>query len=397
MSFCSHCGNPLPDSAKFCAACGTRVAPPAPEYQAPPVEEPVYIPPVAEPEVAEYQEPVYQEPVYQEPVYQEPVYQEPAYQEPAYQPPVPAPEKPKKIQKFQKKPRGVLKTLLVIFLCVLTFIFATATVISLCIRSTVTAENVVELIRSVELDEIEADTIISDKGTKGSITEWLREELVKRGADWATMSTKDVEVYLETFIVPFAEEKAGEFAEVLLTGKGKASITTEDIRELLMDSADYLEEEHGIVLTDEMVDNLVDWVDSFGISEYASTKYLEKEYGDVLDVARMCLSWVAVAVFGLLTLVFLVLIWVVNKCWIRNLNVTGILATAVGGMFSACVGLNLVAPGLLLTICGGETIVYSLICMVMNSGTVMVLSVFGAGVALLLVKALVCSIKVTQK
>ena len=68
--FCSNCGKPVPDGAKFCGNCGTPVnAPPAfaPPVQAaePPVQE--FVPPVQEfaPPAPQYipQQPVYAPPV----------------------------------------------------------------------------------------------------------------------------------------------------------------------------------------------------------------------------------------------------------------------------------------------------------------------------------------------
>ncbi len=407
MSFCRECGTQLADSAIFCSNCGTRVQPAAEENEIPVYSQPVD-PAPEEPAPAEVaaacQEPVYEAPVQEEPVYQAPVQEEPVYYPPVYQeapeftytPPAEVPQKPEKVRRFPKKPRSILKTVLVVLLCVLTFIFSTATVMSLCLRSTITAENVIELIRSVELDEIEADTIITDEDTEGDLIDWLRGELVKRGGVWEKLSAKELEEYVETTVRPFLEEEVEEFVEALITGKGDAEITTEEIRELLLDSTDVLED-YGVELSVEDVDNLVSWVDSFGISDYASTKYLEKEYGEILDVVRLALSWLAVAVFGALTLLFLVLIWVTNKCWIRNLNTTGILAVAVGGMFGSFTLIDLLAPNLLLTICGGIDLLYTLVSLVISSGTIVILSVLGAGVVLLLIKALLSSIKVRKK
>lgn len=46
MNFCSHCGNPVKEGAKFCDACGAA-------FEAPVAEAPVYTPPVyAEPVVS---------------------------------------------------------------------------------------------------------------------------------------------------------------------------------------------------------------------------------------------------------------------------------------------------------------------------------------------------------
>lgn len=413
MRFCIQCGNQLSDDARFCARCGTRVEPVAPVMTEPVAEEPVYTPPVAEP-VVEYAAPVYQPPVQEEPVYQNSLCEEPVPQteppvqesvweptpqepevpvyadpvEPVYVPPVAAPEKVEKKPLIQKKPLGIGKKILVVFLCVLAFIFGTATVMALCIRSTVTADNVAEFIGNVELSEVEATVIIADAEKEATLADWLIEQLEKRGIDCSALDTSDVEDFLEACIIPFVQDEAQEFASALLTGKGKASITLDEIREVVEDSRSYLFRKHGVVMTDENVGSLVRWIDSFGVTEMANTRYLEKEYGETLDTVRLVLSWAAVAVFGALTLVFLVLIWITNKSLIRNLNSTGIVATAIGGMFAVFTVINLVFPGLLLTICGSIDLVYSLVSMVITSGTTVILSTLGAGVLLLVVSRL---------
>ena len=98
--YCTKCGNPVEENAKFCSKCGTAIqatsedniapAPQAPVYEAP--QAPVY----EAPQAPAYEAPAYeapQVPVYeapQAPVYEAP--QAPAYQTPVYQPAPPAEE-----------------------------------------------------------------------------------------------------------------------------------------------------------------------------------------------------------------------------------------------------------------------------------------------------------------
>ena len=166
------------------------------------------------------------------------------------------------------------------------------------------------------------------------------------------------------------------------------SFSLDEIRELVETSCLYLSRNHGIVIQDQTVDNLVAWVDSFGVTEFVNTRNLEKNYGDVLDYARLVLSWAAVAVFGFLTFLMLLFIWLTNKSLIRNLNSTGIIATTVGGMFTVFTLIQLLVPSLMLTICGDIDLVYLAVDMVIASGTTVILATLGAGVALLLLSRL---------
>ena len=451
MAFCIQCGNPLSADARFCAHCGTRVEPitqPAPVQTTPivqpvyspvasrkpdsapaepvftpevpvepvysaPVEpvfapevpaepvftpevpaesaycapvvqsEPVYAPPVQEEPVQEapQEEPVWQ-PAPEETIYEGPVYADPV--EPQYVPPVKVERKPL----ISKKPLSIGKKILVIFLSILAFIFGTATVMALCLRATLTADNVAQFISDLDISKVKASTFILDAEENDSVSEWLIVQLEKKGVDCSVLTNDDVDEFLEACIIPFVEDEVQEFASALLTGKGKASVTMDEIRELVNDSRNYLFKEYGVIITDESADMLVTWIDGFGVTEMANTKYLEKEYGDALDTARMVLSWAAVAVFGFLTFLMLLFIWLTNKSLIRNLNSTGTIAALVGGMFTVFTVIKLVFPSLLLTICGNIDLLHAAVSMVITSGTTVILATFGAGVALLLLSRL---------
>ena len=428
MAFCIQCGNPLSANARFCARCGTRVEPLAPVVPTPAAEEPsvqpiyspvasavpvsapaepVFVPeePVFVPEEPVFapepqSEPVFSTPVQEEPIpeapqtepvwqpapeetiYEGPVYADPP--EPAYVPPVKVERKPL----VAKKPLSLGKKILVVFLSVLAFIFGTATVMALCLRSTITADNVASFIGNLDISEVQADTIVTDAKQDDTISDYLIRHLESYGVDCSMLSNDDVDKYLEKCVVPFVKDEAKEFASALLTGKGKASITMDEIRELVNDSRLYLLEEHGVYISAETAEELVTWIDGFGITEMADTRYLEKEYGDILDTARLVLSWAAVAVFGFLTFLMLLFIWLTNKSLIRNLNTTGTIATVVGGMFAVFTVINVAAPSLLFAICGGIPLLHTAVSMVIDSGTVVILSTLGAGVFLLLLSRL---------
>lgn len=414
MAFCIQCGNPLSADSRFCARCGARVEPLAPVVTAPAAEEPsvqpVYSPvassvPVSAPEEPVFTpepqvEPVYSAPVQEEvqpevpqvePVWQaapeEPVYEGPVYAdppEPAYIPPVKLEKKPL----VAKKPLSLGKKILVVFLSIFAFIFGTATVMALCLRSTITADNVAAFINQLDVSELEASTVITDAQDNDTFSDYLIKQLESYGVDCSMLTNDDVDAFLDECILPFVADEAQEFASALLTGKGRASITMDELRELVNDSRRYLLEEHGVYISDETADSLVIWLDGFGITEMVNTKYLEKEYGDILDTARMVLSWAAVAVFGFLTFLMLLFIWLTNKSIIRNLNTTGTVATVIGAMFAVFTLIQLALPDLLLTICGNIDLLYSAVSMVITSGTVVILSTLGAGVFLLLLSRL---------
>ena len=229
MAFCIQCGNPLSEDARFCARCGTRVEPAAPtpmpeETSIQPLytaEEPVFTPevqPEPTPEVqpepipeATQAESVWQTPP-EEPVYEGPIYADPP--EPAYVPPV----KPERKPLVSKKPLGIGKKILVIFLSILAFIFGTATVTALCLRFTVTADNVAAFIETVDFSEMEAATIITDANKEYTLTDWLGEQLKNKGIDCSALTDNDMEDFLDECVRPFVQDEAQEFAAALLTG-----------------------------------------------------------------------------------------------------------------------------------------------------------------------------------
>lgn len=402
MPFCHQCGNRVPEDAKFCATCGAKVVPAVEEpVLAPPVEESVIVPVVEEPV---YELPV-QEPVYQQPVEypaapvveEAPVFTAPA--EPEYVPPVverSAPAK-EKVSLVSKKPLGIGKIILVVCLCVLTFIFATATLATLCVQSIANEDTVALILEEVDLSEMAASTIIGNADEDDNIVDWLRAELIKRDPAWENLSTKEMEDFIDSQIKPFLAEEGAEFLEVMLTGKGEASIDIKDIRKLVSSSSDYIFEEYGVYVTDGMQEDIVSWVDSYGIEEYASTEYLEEEIPEIMEIIPLVASALPLAIFGGLTALFLVLILLTNKSLIRNLNSVGIVATLVGILFA---GFDLVLqniPNLLSDLLGDFHFIGAMIVDVINSGFTLHLIVLLSGIAMLLISKLLQSIKVTKK
>ena len=404
MPYCFKCGNQVADDAKFCFACGAKLEVPA----TPAAEEPAYIPPEEAPVSQEpvYQEPVQQEPVYQAPVYQEPAYQEPVYQEPVYQAPQPEvtvppadaiPEQSAKTKLFRKKPISLGRRLLVILLCVLTFIFGTAALAAYCIQDVISVEVITTLMDEIDLTEVNANDLITNAKKGDSLTQWLHSEMKKQVPKLTNLSEDDVQTYLEKFIYPFVKEEAAEFVEVLLSGKGEAAITQEEIRELLQSSTDYLQEEHGVILTDKDIDKLVNWIVDSELEEKANTDYLEDEFSDALELVRFLDGSIVFIIFAVLTLILLVLMIVTNRGLIRNLNSLGIVSVSVGGVFGLAALADLVMPKLVLELCAENELVANLVGSVLERVYLPLAILAGVGIVLLAVSNLLQAIKVKAK
>lgn len=86
---CQNCGSDVPEGAKFCVNCGTRLEPPAAPAQEP---QPAYQPPVQEPQQP-YQPPVQEPQQPYQPPYQQPY--QPPYGAPGQMPPAQPPKKSK--------------------------------------------------------------------------------------------------------------------------------------------------------------------------------------------------------------------------------------------------------------------------------------------------------------
>lgn len=409
MPFCVSCGTKLSDDALFCFACGAKVAQAAapaeePTY-IPPVEEPTYIPPVEEPvyipaeETPVYQQPVYEEPVYQQPVYEEPVYEAPNYQQPEMTvPPVEAvPEKPRKEKLFKKKPITLGRRILVIFLCVLTFVFGTASLAAYCIQDVISTEVITTMVDQIDLSEIEVRDLINNASRGDSITEWIYGEMKARVPKLGKMTEENVQTYLEQFVYPFVKEEAVEFIEVLLTGKGEAAITADEVREVIEGSTDYLEEEFDIILTNQDIDKLVNWLVSSELEEKANTEYLEDEFSDELELVRFLDGSIVFIIFAVLTLIMLVLVILNNKSLIRNLNSVGIVTLSVGGVFGLAALADLAAPKLMLELCGENELVANLVGSVVERLYLPTAILAGVGILLLVISNALQAIKVKAK
>lgn len=390
MPFCPNCGGQISEDAKFCASCGTKIAPPA-------VEEPVYAPVVEEPVYA----PVEEEPVYIPENQAAPIYVAPV--ETVEEPPVVERAKPEKVSLITKKPLGIGKKILVGFLWILAFVFGLATIATFCVRSAVNEDTIAMILEEVDLSEIAATALISNADEDDTIVDWLREELIARDPNWERLSTKDLEDFINTQIKPFLAEKAGEFLEVILTGKGEASIDKKDIRKLVENSVDFIEEEYGVTVTDAMADDLVEYIDSFtgedgeSFSEVASTEYLKEQYPNIMENIPVVASVLPMVIFGALTVIFLVLILVVNKSLIRNLNSVGSLATVLGAVYSIAMGAVLLVPDLLADLYGELEFIGTIVEQVASTCLMIALPLLGGGVLVLLISKLLQSIKVTKK
>ena len=98
---CQYCGNPMNDTAKFCASCGIMNEQPAGQPQ-------------QFPQPQAQQPPLYQQPQYQEPQYQPPLYQQPYAAAP--QQPQPAPAAPAKKSRMPLVIAGVCAVALIVVL-----------------------------------------------------------------------------------------------------------------------------------------------------------------------------------------------------------------------------------------------------------------------------------------
>lgn len=405
MPFCVSCGTKLSDDARFCYACGTKVEFPTepvviPPAQAPVIQEiqkdpPVYIPPVEEP----FYETLPEEPSYQEPVYEVPVSQAPAYQQPemAVPPAEAVPETPRKEKLFKKKPIPLGRRLLAIFLCILTFLFGTATLAAYCIQDVISAEVITALVDEIDMSEIEARDLITTAKKGDSLTQWVYEEMKARVPKLGMMTEENVQTYLETFIYPFVKEEAVEFIEVLLTGKGEAAITREEVRLVLESSTDYLEEKHSIYLSDQDITKMVNWLVASELEEKANTDYLEDEFSDALEVVRFLDGSIVTIVFAGLTLTMLVLLILTNKCLIRNLNSVGLVSLSLGGIFGLVALADLMMPKLMLQVCSDSELVANLVGSIVKQMHLPLAILAGTGIVLLAVSNGLQAIKVKAK
>lgn len=449
MPFCVNCGSKVRETDNFCLRCGAKVllpekedrgTPPRQEAWAAP-ETPVTVPgenaenqllqesdipgfgtpavslcdpvPEEEPVQQEQEAPgqsregfwtdspyarpqAGQEAPLREPRYVPPVSPVPVY-DPADEDAVPHPPAGR-VALFPRKPLPLGRRLLAAVLCLLLILFSFSGLVLGIARNGTSPEGLEALVEALDLSDIEAYPVILDANRGESVTKWLKRTMEDQNIALGTLTSRELEKYLDQEIKPFIAEKLGEFARDFHSGNMSASVTEKEVTRMLEKSADYLREKHGLVLSQEQWRQIAQWVGTFGLYELADMETLAWSLRDEgLTLARLVNSWVAVGVMGILALLCVFLLARTTGSTLRTLGNTGVALLLAGLLPTAALALVNLFPQTWNELMGGIELLSAVTGAVLNQGGMGILAVFGGGVLLLLIRWGLGAIRVSKK
>lgn len=431
VRFCHNCGAKLKENTKFCGICGTPVLqfpepkpeaaasvfqpePEAPETAIPEptpvVPEPTPVmtepepaavepePPViaAEPEpvpvvfepvpVAPEPVPVMPEP---DPVVQNP---EPVSSPVTYAPPE-QPEVPVQKKKNRYPARGAGRTILAVLLCILIFIWSFAALGVYDMRRTLSGDalkdSVQDAFESVDILEIPASSVITDvKDPDQSLAGWITAEIQATNSQIELTEEELAEFLEKSTVLPFLSEKLAACVNDVYRGTETSGITEEEIDNLIQENTPLIEKTIGRPLQESEIRKFTDKIQETGIREYLTASTLKQEISPVYHGMRFVFSYWVIGFFGVLALVFILLLSKTNR-WnmLRTCGDLGITWTVLSGvMLLAALFANLV-PGVWSTVCGSGA-VGSMTASVLYSGMIPALILLGVSVLLILIKVI---------
>ena len=383
INFCRVCGTPIDQETGSCPNC-TKPVETAPAAQEPIVaEEPAVAEETVVPETPAVEDTVADEAVVEQPVAV-------AVQEAPTVQPEPIVEAPVIPVKYAKKRSGAGKVILTIFLSLLLFITSLLSVAVICVRHTTSEGAVLSMLEDVDytemLNSIYTETdFVEHESEALSFTDYLSDYFEENHG--VTVSDKQIEAFIEdSTVMDFFAEKVSAYVSDLYNGTEEFKITMREVRALLHDNADILEEHFDVQISDESVEELADWLVDEELLEEISTSVVKDENSAVFYALNIGFSYLTLAI--LLGLVLLCLVGMGLNDLSKGAMGAGIVFVIIGGILTA---LTLVVAGLpvLLGSVIGESLISALILKVLFANLWIFASVLGLGVLILVVRYIV--------
>lgn len=293
------------------------------------------------------------------------------------------------------RPRGVLRTILAVFLCILIFLCSTVALVLLSVRTAVSQENMqVCLERAVEdldLDEIPAAGLIPDAGEDDSVMDCL---IGLAEANGLKLKKRDVEKLLEdSVIVDALCEKMSLYVEDICADTTRAAIDDDDIRNALERDRALISEIFDESMSDREIENITEFVDDSGALEIFNVRELKKAAPAIYYSVQYGLSYWVIGLLGVLVLVWIVLLALVNRWSLTRITGDlGITLTVVGVVVLVPAVFASLLMGSLLKGVPGGNLIAQLVSRVLMGGQLYNLIVLGVGVVLIVVSCVIRAI-----
>lgn len=352
-----------------------------------------------------------------------------------------APVKAKKVRKVKKPwpaPVKVLMGFIAFILCVVMFVVSFAGVAILNLRAIVSENGITQIIsqliagtpstsstRPVLAGGADGFVIQGNSSAEmsGMLVDWAYEMIQSEFGEELEITKEQVQTFVENSTVKdFVAEKTTGLVEDFYAGTYETTITPEEITGLIQENAPLLEEQFGLVITEEEISFVEEALEESGvldpiqenglmgfIEEQTKSTYTDEETGEVIEVdgmqevkeimeiVRTVTSVEAVAILGGVFLLLMALVFLVTRfSFPATLADTGVVLTLVGLIFSAPANLCQNQPEVLLNLFDGEAIAGVISSIILSAAWVNY-TVLGVGAAMIVAAVVIKILQSKQK
>ena len=348
-------------------------------------------------------------------------------------------KKVKKVRKPRSVPVKILMGFLAFILCIVMFVVSLTGVAILNLRAIVSEDGISQIItqliagtpatgstRPVLAGGADAITVSSSGDMSGMLVDWAYEMIQDQFGEELEITKDQVQNFVENSTVKdFVADKAAGLVEDFYSGNYETTITKDEVVQLMKENAPLLEEQFGLVITEEEISFVEDALEQSGmlepIQENGLMGFIEQQTmgtapdgentivgesnsmmegmqtaREIIDVIRTATSFETVAILGAIFLVLLVLLFLVTGfSFPATFADTGIVLTLVGLIFSAPATLCLTQPALLAAML--DPTIAGIVSSIVLASAWVNYTVLGVGVALIVAAIVIKIVQCTRK
>ncbi len=298
------------------------------------------------------------------------------------------PKAPKAKKSSGKKPVGVT-VFLTVLLSIFLFILLLASSAVFTVRYITLPQNIEKIIDTVDIEDAinELVTFKDSKGKKIDFAEYIA-AYAKNELDVKIKESKVDDLLKTPLVTSFISEQADKYIDALLSG-GNAAIERDDVEDFLKDNGELINKKLGIELEDEDFEAIAEKIITDKTEKQLQLSNIKKEMKDLSFIfisAQIGFSYITLASLILLSALLIFLMFL-NKPSQAVLSM-GIIFIIIGFIYGAGGLVSMLIPEILEAIIIFEFI-ENIISFVTSFILILAAILFGSGVVLLIIRAIV--------